>query len=253
MNKQQKNDIEMLSLRITRESKFNGQLLSHDSLEKQYVSAKKADEFMFKIKEALRELRNKDTEVFEKEIIQPAINNFTGTFAAHKKVKLSREDKMKFGARLASLRNNSGLTLSKLSNLVGYSPVTISKLELGTCGLINIVLLEKMAKVFQVKLSSMFEKITDIENINFSYGLSPGYNKSIWLEIPKRQLFSRNLRILRLKTGLTCEEVSHLLGIHNKILVQYEHASLLKVRHSTLNRMCEFYDITKTCLLSVEL
>lgn len=72
------------------------------------------------------------------------------------------------GERVADLRNKSGLTQSKVANILGVGQSYISKCEKGERQF-SVTVLEKLASLFGCEVACLLNETQSIEPMNISY------------------------------------------------------------------------------------
>ena len=60
------------------------------------------------------------------------------------------------------------------------------------------------------------------------------------------------IKELRIKKGLTQQELGDLLGIQKVAVNKYETGRVINLNHSTIKRLCEIFDVTPQELLGLE-
>ena len=60
------------------------------------------------------------------------------------------------------------------------------------------------------------------------------------------------IKELRIKKGLTQQELGDLLGIQKAAVNKYETGRVINLKHSTIKRLCEIFDVTPQELLGLE-
>ena len=95
-----------------------------------------------------------------------------------------------FGLRVKSLRKKRGLTQSKVAELANVEPKHISCIE-GGKSFPSLILIEKLAKVFEVHPKELFEFAESPSNIDLKEGINKILDTASLEEIEKIYIYSK--------------------------------------------------------------